>query len=97
MSEDIITPGDIDHLTKKLYEFAEVLDDKEKKILMGVLELASKWPEGMVSQKMGKKTLPLVRETIRDLKIWDRLLETQAYSLWTCNGLPAKREGINPS
>jgi hypothetical protein len=96
MAEDLITAADIDHVTKKLYEFATVLNDKEKKILLGVLELASKWPEGMVSQKVGKKTLPLVRETIRDLKIWDRLLETQGHSLWTCNGLPAPREGINP-
>ena len=41
--------------------------------------------------------LPLKREVLRELNVWNRLLETQGHSLWTCDR-PIKpgEEVINP-
>jgi hypothetical protein len=93
-----ITSSDVENLTKKLSEFATTLDQKEQVVLMGVLEMAGKMYEGTGTRPPTKKTLPLVRETIRDLHVWDRLLETQGHSLWTCDR-PQKpgEEVINPT
>jgi hypothetical protein len=78
-----ITRADVDGLTRKLSEFAETLSDKEKKTLSGVLELAGKMYEGTGS-KVTPRKLSLEREVVRDLNVWDRLIETQGHSLWTC-------------
>jgi len=74
-----ITPADVDSLTRKLSEFAATLGEKEQRVLQGVLELAGKMYEGTAPRPAAstKQTLPLVRETIRDLNVWNRLLETQ--------------------
>src|SRR5918992_243389 len=80
-----ITSSDVDNLTKKLTEFSATLSEKEQTVLMGVLELAGKMYEGMGVTPTTKKKLPLKRETIRELNVWDRLLETQGWSLWTCD------------
>ena len=92
-----ITSDDLDALTKKLSEFAATLSEKEQHVLMGVLELAGKMSEGTNPTRTAKKTLTLERENIRELNIWQRLLETQEISLWTCNQ-PDKPGGpvINP-
>jgi hypothetical protein len=92
-----ITAADIDSLTKKLADFAATLGDKEQFVLMGVLELAGKMYEGTAGKGAPKKTLPLVRETIRELNVWDRLIETQGWSLWTCDRPPRPGDDvINP-
>jgi hypothetical protein len=39
---------------------------------------------------VAKKRLVLERETIRSLNVWDRLLQIEAHSLWTCNGAPRR-------
>ena len=93
-----ITSADVDNLTKKLSEFAATLGEKEQLVLMGVLELAGKMYEGTATKSAPKRKLPLVRETIRDLNVWDRLLETQGWSLWTCDKpqLPGEQV-INPN
>jgi hypothetical protein len=91
-----ITSVDVDNLTKKLTEFAGTLGEKEKTILMGVLELAGKMYEGTGARPATKRKLPLVRETIRELNVWDRLIETQGWSLWTCPASPVGDEVINP-
>ena len=79
-----VSTADIDSLTKKLTEFASTLSAKEANALAGVLELAGKMYEG-TKPPVTKKKLPLTRETIRELHLWDRLLETQGHSLWTCD------------
>jgi hypothetical protein len=80
-----ITSEDLDALTKKLSEFAATLGEKEQHVLMGVLELAGKASEDTSQTRTPKKTLNLRRENIRELNVWQRLLETQEISLWTCN------------
>jgi hypothetical protein len=84
-TQNEITSADVDNLTKKLTEFSTTLNEKEQKALMGVLELAGKMYEGTGTRPATKRKLPLVRETIRNLNVWDRLLETQGWSLWTCD------------
>jgi hypothetical protein len=92
-----ITSADVDNLTKKLTEFAATLGEKEQTVLMGVLELAGKMYEGTGTRPATKRKLPLVRETIRELNVWNRLLETQGWSLWTCDKPPVLGdEVINP-
>jgi hypothetical protein len=80
-----ITSSDVDNVKKKLTEFSATLNEKEQTVLMGVLELAGKMYEGMGVTPATKRKLPLVRETIRELNVWDRLLESQGWSLWTCD------------
>lgn len=97
LPDDAISDADIDSLSAKLGEFASGLDEKEQFILKGLLELAGKMYEGTSPKFTMKKTLPLVRETIRELNVWDRLLETQGHSLWTCDRPPVLGEDvINP-
>jgi hypothetical protein len=92
-----ITATDVDNLTRKLHEFAQTLGEKEQRVLLGVLELAGKMYEGTGAGPARKPTLPLVRETIRELNVWDRLIETQGHSLWTCDKPPVLGEDvINP-
>ena len=96
-SPSSITKGDVDNLTRKLTEFARTLDEKEQTVLIGVLELAGKMYEGTGARPQARPTLPLVRETIRELNVWDRLIETQGHSLWTCDKPPVLgEEVINP-
>lgn len=97
-NQDQITVADVDNLTKKLTEFAGTLGEKEQTVLMGVLELAGKMYEGTGTAPASKRKLPLVRERIRELNVWDRLLETQGWSLWTCDrpSVPGE-EVINPT
>lgn len=94
---DKISRADVDSLTRKLSEFAGTLNEKEKTALSGVLELAGKMYEG-TDTKAGRKKLTLEREVVRDLNVWDRLIETQGWSLWTCDrpAIPGE-EVINPS
>lgn len=80
-----ITSADVDNLTSKLTEFAATLGEKEQTVLMGVLELAGKMYEGTGTRPSTKKKLSLVRETIRELNVWDRMIESQGWSLWTCD------------
>jgi hypothetical protein len=93
-----ISPSDVESLTKKLTEFSSTLSEKEQTVLMGVLELAGKMYEGMDVTPGTKRKLPLVRESIRELNVWHRLLETQGWSLWTCDR-PQRpgEEVINPA
>ncbi|WP_326913000.1 hypothetical protein [Rhizobium johnstonii] len=89
MDSQQLTHEDVKRLTERLINWANSnLDDKEKRLLAGVLELAGKMYEG-TQPRTGKKTLPLKRESIRDLQVWDRLLETQGHSLWTCDKPPS--------
>jgi len=92
-----VTLADVDNLTKKLSEFASTLNESERKVLAGALELAGKMYEGTGSPSP-KKTLSLTRESVRDLNLWERLLETQGHSLWTCDRPPILGDDIiNPS
>lgn len=93
-----ITSSDVDNVKKKLTEFSATLSEKEQTVLMGVLELAGKMYEGTGVTPGTKRKLPLVREKIRELNVWDRLLETRGWSLWTCDLLPDPGEEvvINP-
>jgi hypothetical protein len=95
---DRITSSDIRNLTKKLTEFAATLSENEQHVLMGVLELAGKMYEGTGAKPAPKRQLPLVRERIRELNVWDRLIETQGWSLWTCDRPPILGDDviINP-
>jgi hypothetical protein len=61
------------------------LNEKEKSLLAGVFELAGKMYEGTHPPSSEKRKLSLTRETVRELHVWERLIETQGYSLWTCD------------
>ncbi|WP_426191488.1 hypothetical protein [Massilia sp. DWR3-1-1] len=82
------------------------LTEEETTVLVGVLSLAehalappghpahgtpaaSAAPAAEVAG-VPKKRLLLERETIRSLNVWDRLLQVEAHSLWTCNGAPRR-------
>jgi hypothetical protein len=91
-----ITPPEIDNLTKKLEEFGATLNDKENTILMGILELAGKSLLDVDGNQTAKKKLTLVRENIRDLNVWDLLLDVRAHSLWACPDLELGEDVINP-
>ena len=94
-SYERITADDVASLTSKLTDWARSsLNPQEQTALAGVLELAGKMYEGTGR----KKTLPLSREAVRDLNVWERLIETQGHSLWTCDKPPIFREDVvNPS
>ncbi|AKJ29649.1 hypothetical protein [Caldimonas brevitalea] len=92
-----VTDDDVTRLTEKLSQWAaSSLSLQEQTLLAGVLELAGKMYEGTTSAD-GKRKLPLTRETVRDLNLWERLIETQGHSLWTCDRPPVFGEDvINP-
>ncbi|WEX74764.1 hypothetical protein PYH37_000035 [Sinorhizobium numidicum] len=96
MESQQLTHDDVKRLTERLSSWASTnLDEREQLLLAGVLELAGKMYEGTQSPS-GKRTLPLKRESIRDLQVWDRLLETQGHSLWTCDKPPSFEQFETP-
>ena len=89
--------ADVDRLVAKLSRFAEDLEPGEQRALAGLIELAGKMYEGTGASQPVAAVLPLKREILRELNVWNRLLETQGHSLWTCERpIRPGDEVINP-